>query len=314
MLTEYEILHLLTYVQKEEDSQTVLQCAQDERLQWILSDYMVSSEFIPSFTPRHHAFARVLFVEENTHIHKAIWDATKKDDDELMYRGAQHKQARFYMSIGGDRNVSMSAMLLEEVCEARARILGLSHEITLWTYNDLSSVYCQMGLFDKAALVEELIIRTRTEQYPEADVSYAMENLVDMYIKLKRFEAALDIAERVYDTRMRLNGESASETMKAASKLSKLYYEAGQYAKSLPLDEQIMRQTIKVHGKNSLESARTINNLAMTYSMLGNYATALPLMQQVYEIRSVRLGQNHSLTLKAMNRIELFRQKNDNGE
>lgn len=314
VLTEYEVLHLLTYVQKEGDSRKMLQCAQDERLQRMLNDYMVSSEFRPSFTPRHHAFARVLFVEENTHLYKAIWDITKKDDDELMYRVAQHKQARFYMQIGGNDNLSMSALLLEEVCEARARILGLGHWITLRTYGDLSSVYCWMELFDKAALVEKFIIRTRTEQQPEVDVSHAMENLVDIYIKLKRFDDALDIAERVYDTRMRLSGESDSETMKAASRLSKLYYEAGRYSESLPLDKQIMRLTIKEHGKNSLESARTINNLAMTYSMLGNYATALCLMQKVYEIRSFRLGQNHSLTLKATNRIEMFKQKIDNGE
>lgn len=81
---------------------------------------------------------------------------------------------------------------MHSTLEARKRILGEEHAYTLWSVNDLSKVYVELGRFDvAAAILEEIIpVVERTLGEGHAGMFMTKANLSRAYIRSDKWEQA----------------------------------------------------------------------------------------------------------------------------
>jgi tetratricopeptide (TPR) repeat protein len=89
--------------------------------------------------------------------------------------------------------------LINSVHETRKRILGEEHAYTLWSANDLSKVWCELGRFEEAiALLEKtkpVVSRTLGEKH--AGLTMTKANLAKVYILSGRWDSAKTLIREV---------------------------------------------------------------------------------------------------------------------
>jgi tetratricopeptide (TPR) repeat protein len=91
------------------------------------------------------------------------------------------------------RHLTAALRIVENVLDARRRILGEEHAYTLWSINDLSKVYTELGRVDEAVnMLEEIIpVVTRTLGEHHVGMSMTKGNLSRAYFLLERWDDAM---------------------------------------------------------------------------------------------------------------------------
>lgn len=90
------------------------------------------------------------------------------------------------------KHLNAARILVENVLEARRRILGEEHAYTLWSVNDLSKIYVELGRSEEAATMLENIIPIVRRTLGEDHVGMALtrSNLGKAYFMSERWEEA----------------------------------------------------------------------------------------------------------------------------
>ncbi|KAI0397352.1 hypothetical protein F5Y17DRAFT_393807 [Xylariaceae sp. FL0594] len=97
------------------------------------------------------------------------------------------------------KNLDEAEELVHSTLEARKRVLGEEHAYTLWSVNDLSKVYVELGRYDEAAaMLEEIIpVVERTLGEDHAGMFMTKANLSRAYIRNNKWEQAGSLIKAV---------------------------------------------------------------------------------------------------------------------
>ncbi|KAL2832426.1 hypothetical protein BDW59DRAFT_157255 [Aspergillus cavernicola] len=113
----------------------------------------------------------------------------------MHFFGADHPET---LMVRNELGVSLCAQkqeldkaehYVQSALEARKRVLGEEHAYTLWSINDLSKIYCEVGRFEDAArILEEILpVVTRTLGDEHVGLSMTKSNLCRVGNSVKSF-------------------------------------------------------------------------------------------------------------------------------
>ena len=134
-------------------------------------------------------------------------------------------------------------------------------------------------------------------------------NLADTYDKLGRSEEALRIYREVYAARLRLHGPREAKTLHAASNLSDQLCQMALLAEAKQFLSEQIPLFYDVCGTDDLETIKMRWRYAGVLSQQneGNHTEAVATLEDVVRRCRRILGNQHPLTARAQNMLELSR-------
>src|SRR5665647_650669 len=173
--------------------------------------------------------------------------------------------------------------LYEEILKILEERLGLEHPSVATTLNNLTSLYRQMGAYEKALPLYQraLDIYEKILGPEHPSVATTLNNLASLYRQMGAYEKALPLYQRALDIYEKVLGPEHPSVATTLNNLASLYRQMGAYEKALPLYQRALDIREKVLGPEHPDVATTLNNLASLYDNMGAYEKALPLYQRI---------------------------------
>ncbi|MFG2672873.1 tetratricopeptide repeat protein [Streptomyces sp. NPDC048445] len=201
--------------------------------------------------------------------------------------------------------------MLEQVAEARARLLGPDHPDTLGTLDELAAVHGDMGRDQEALDLEERVSGARTRVLgPEHPHTLdTLHNLAASYDQVGRTQEALNLKERVSEARTRVLGPEHPHTLDTLHNLAISYSLAGRHQEATDLRERVSWARTRVLGANDPDTLDTLHHLAASYSLVGRDQQAADLEARVAEARAHVLGPEDPDTLEALHDLADFHRR-----
>ena len=140
----------------------------------------------------------------------------------------------------------------------------------------------------------------------DANSLESSSNLADSYLKLGRYEEAMQLFQQILEARRQLLGDEHPDTLKAMNNLAKSITKLGSNQETLQLNQQTLEVQKRVLGYKHPDTLQSNSGLAVSYSILGRYQEALQaleLHQQALGIQKSILGDEHPDTLQSMNSL-----------
>jgi tetratricopeptide (TPR) repeat protein len=183
--------------------------------------------------------------------------------------------------------------------------LGIDHQCTSASLNNLAGLYESMGKYTKA---EPMYLRSIgiLEQQLETnhlDISQSLNNLAALYVSMGRYIEAEPLHVRALALREWQLGTENTLTAQSLNNLAALYTSMGKHAEAEPLYEQSLSIREQQLGKNHPSTAASLSNLAALYASMSRYAEAEPLYKRSLSIREQQLGKNHPSTANSLNNL-----------
>lgn len=130
----------------------------------------------------------------------------------------------------------------------------------------------------------------------EKQLAISLYILADAHAKLRNWEKALPLLERLLAVSEKISGSEHPDNVLALNGLAMIHTELAQNEKAIPLLQRALFITEQSRGPEHPETARSLNNLANIYGEVGWYEQALPLLQKALVIAEKTNGPEHSDT------------------
>ena len=138
-----------------------------------------------------------------------------------------------------------------------------------------------------------------------------MNNLAVIYQKLGRFDNALLLFLKVFETREKILSKDHIKTLVSMNNLATIYQSIGKFAKALPLFKKVYILRKKKLGEKNPSTLISLHNLANTYREMRNFQEAQPLFEKSLVLHKEVFGEPHPDTLNTMNDlVKLYQAKN----
>jgi len=190
----------------------------------------------------------------------------------------------------------------QKALSLRQRDLGLDHEDTITSLNNVGFVYFRQGNYDEARVHLQRALDLRVSLYGERHpkVGNSLLNLGglnertgDLATALENFRRTLGIFEPLY-------GCEDSRTATCYNNIGKVLYLQGRLAEA----EELLRQALEVRtlrlGSEHPHTVHTQFHLAEWLRRTGDIEHARRLHEQVLEVRRRVLGERHLLTTESL--------------
>ncbi len=175
----------------------------------------------------------------------------------------------------------------------------------------LSTVYRNLGLYDKAMELAQESLDIRRKVFPKesAEVVAGLNILGALKMEKGDYAAADLFMQEALDTRRRLLGPEHAAVAESLNNLASLRFEQRDWKGS----EQYFREALALHrkllGSDSLATATSLNNLAMVVDYQQKSAESEALYSESMNIRRKLLGSEHPLIAQSLNNLAMLYQR-----
>jgi tetratricopeptide (TPR) repeat protein len=210
------------------------------------------------------------------------------------------RMARLYMKCGDmDQWVETAHLRYQRLCEQGEENLVVIHS----ALRGLVDAYEKTGrLQDAANLLEHgcaLQVKRDGDRFigGSGDSKWANDSLLNdlasIYVKLKNYDRAAPLCEKLYAIRQEVYGKEHNKTLNVMSWLAYVYAEAGQNEKALPLQREVYDLRVKVSGEEARATVTAMVNLGAMYEQVGDDLNAVVCLERALQYRSKTLGADH---------------------
>ena len=190
------------------------------------------------------------------------------------------------------------------ICE---KVLSTEHPDTATSYNNIGSVYDDMGDYDKALeyygkdlAICEKVLGTK---HPSTATSY--NNIGGVYYHMGDYAKALEYYGKALAICEKVLGTGHPDTAASYHNIGSVYYNMGDYNKALEYLGKALAIKEKVLGTEHPHTATSYNTIGTVYYNMGDYDKALEYLGKALAIREKVLGTEHPDTATSYNNIGL---------
>lgn len=192
---------------------------------------------------------------------------------------------------------------------------GIRHPVTQRITLALAGTLLLLGQCDDAAGLQEQVVNALHESYgpKHHGTLVAMQSLGECRHLQGRFSDARKIQEEALAGLEKLHGGEHADTLNSMDRLGcsiMSLYRPEDFVRARSLQQTAVSGMRKTHGPDHLRTLVACENLCSTAIHSGDKAhlqEALDMMTEVLEIRKIKLGREHNLTLLAMVNLALVK-------
>ncbi|KAM0362981.1 hypothetical protein ACHAPK_011328 [Fusarium culmorum] len=226
-----------------------------------------------------------------------------KEDGTVANWAEMLTSVSWYMVMTGEH--SRAEALVKTAVQARNRILGRKHPLTLRSMANLAYTYKVQRRWEEAEnLTMEVMETSKSElglHHPSTLTS--MSELASTYRSQGRWEEAEKLNVEVMDICKAKLGSNHPQTLLSMANLSLTYTNQGRWEEAETLAVEVIEMEKLTLGPNHPNTLTSMANLASTYSDQGRWEEAEKLNVEVMETRKVKLGLDHPQTLTSMSKL-----------
>ena len=208
-----------------------------------------------------------------------------------------------------------SKILLTQVLEARERILGAGHPVTLASVNNLAICLKARGQMKEPETLyrRALEARERTLGAEHPDTLGSVNNLANCCSDMGQLKDAEALYRRALEAQERTLGADHPDTLRSVNNLANCYSDMGhRYSDMGHLKdaEALYRRALEARERNlgadHPDTLRSVNNLAICLKARGQMKDAEALYRRALEAEERTLGADHPETLRSVNNLANF--------
>ena len=214
--------------------------------------------------------------------------------------GNLERMARLYRQCGNTEQwVKTAEIRYRHLCEQRGEDLTAIQS----ALQALALAYKETGRLQDAADLLEYALALQIKRDGDHFIGgsgeskwandYLLNDLVGIYMKLKNYDRAIPLYEKLYAIRQEAYGKEHHKTLLIMGWLAYTYSEAGEIAKALPLQKEVYDLRVKVSGETATHTITALINLGATYEQAGDNPNALSCFEKVLQYRISTLGADH---------------------
>ena len=207
-----------------------------------------------------------------------------------------HLNMGYLLSIEGKSEEAIP--LQREVLERARRVLGMSHRVTLASYNNLAMSLMEIGSPEEAEPLfrDSLEAATQIQGAEHPETLIIAVNHANVLTRLGRAEEAVEILGSVLQSQERVIGLENPVTRETKVLLADLHRSMGRHDEALRLFEELVSWSTRVEGPEARGTLRQTNNVAVTHHHAGRLDLAEELFGDLVTRYSRTFGSDHSET------------------
>jgi len=196
-----------------------------------------------------------------------------------------------------------SITCLQEATKIYTAIYGEHHEKVAGSYNNLGSVYQDLGQYNEAEEYYEkaLIIRKTIFGEEHDDVGTSYHNLGNLYQDLGHYNEAKECHEKALIIKKKIFGEEHGQVATSYNYLGTVYQALGQYTEAKGYYERALFTRKKIFGEEHDDVGTSYNNLGSVCQALGQYKEAKGYLEKALIIRKKIFGEKHDRVATSYN-------------
>ena len=185
------------------------------------------------------------------------------------------------------------------------KIFGEEHADVAASYNNLGSVYQDLGQYNEAKEYHEkaLMIRKKIFGEEHANVAGSYNNLGIVYQDLGQYNEAKEYYEKALIIEKKIFGEEHANVAASYNNLGSVYRNLGQYNEEKEYYEKALIIKKKIFGEEHADVAASYNNLGSVYRNLGQYNEAKEYYEKALIIRKKIFGEEHADVAASYNNL-----------
>jgi serine/threonine protein kinase/tetratricopeptide (TPR) repeat protein len=191
----------------------------------------------------------------------------------------------------------------KQVLDRSSRLYGPEDPRTVMAMNNLAFGYDDSHRAQTIALLETVVQLDTKNAGPEDPLTLdAKDNLAHFYGEAGRFTEALELEQKVLDTRQKNLGPEDPATITALNNLASLSARAHRQKKETTIAQcqQVLDLRTKVLGPEHPDTIDAMGNLASAYAGAGHYDQAFKLWEDALVVDRKLHGSEHAATINAM--------------
>ena len=233
---------------------------------------------------------------------KAISLAKECNYDEKQYIDLLFEYGKFLLTYAKYDKALGISVECKDLCE---KVFGVEHSSTATLFNNIGSVYYNLGDYDKALeyYYKALEIQEKVlgAEHPYTATSY--NNIGSVYKNLGDYDKALEYYYKALEICEKVLGAEHPYTATSYGNIGSIYDSLGDYDKALGYYFKDLEISEKVLGVEHPNTATSYNNIGFVYYSLGDYDKALEYYFKALEIYEKVLGAEHPSTATSYNNI-----------
>ena len=188
---------------------------------------------------------------------------------------------------------------------APLRVLGLNHQDTLRSVNNLAMSYYGVEDYEKASELYERALEAWTEQlgWEHTNTLMTCNGLAGVYFSSKEYDRSIEMYDLVVKGFKRSMGEFHPLTLIAISNLANVFRKTNENDKALDLFESAMKGNEKTKGVDHADTLSAYSDLACVYESLGFHDKAILYYHKALRGQEASLGRDHLVTLTTANEL-----------
>ena len=165
------------------------------------------------------------------------------------------------------------------------------HDISI-SYNNLATLYNELGDYNKAIETHLKVIKVFNELKAYNELTYTYHNISVAYSKIKDYTNAYKYASMSLELKLKLNckPESLINTYITLSEIFRYQNEFDKAFENINLAKDLIS---KLENKEHPVITEVYNSLSILYRKTNNYDKALTYQMKAIELRKTLLGHNH---------------------
>ena len=216
-----------------------------------------------------------------------------KDDQAKQFRTSY----RTWRKLEGEGQLTKAHAEATKFLKAAEERYGADHVHTARIVNELSSLCCEVGLYNEAEGLANRYLKWAEAKYGASHVAvaqplYVLGRIYEIRRQLKKSEEYLKRSLEIYEA---ANGPDDPEVAKVLSEQARLYSELRRYDEAEKLALRALKIQQDKYGKDSLEAARVMLDLGQLHRFSNQFRKGKSRLEHCRKIFEEKLNPEHPL-------------------
>ena len=217
---------------------------------------------------------------------------------------------------GTGTNIDFNTALLwhQKTLLIQEKVLGNEHPATTVTYNNIASIYENLGDYEKALewCQNNIEICEYVFGIEHLNTASTYNNIALIYSRQGDYAKALEWHQKALSIYEKVLEREHLYTAVTYNNIALIYFRQGEYVKALEWHQKDLEICKKALGDEHPDTATAYNNIARVYENQGYFTKALELYQKALAICKRVLGREHPYTATIYNNIGIVYSHQEN--
>src|SRR5262245_37782050 len=216
----------------------------------------------------------------------------------------QHRLGESLLSLGYPLD---AIPLFDKAVETRKNSLGIDHDDTLSSMNELAESYRAIGDLRQAETLHKETLKLSEAKLGAShpNVLKSWNNLALTYQADGSPEQAVPVFQKVLKQMEDAPEASRVHTLRTMNNLALALQAARRPDQAIPLHEKTLKLRTELLTEEHPDTISSMNNLGEAYTNVGELELAVPLLEKAVKLARKKLGTRHVNTLTTMNALAL---------